>query len=75
MSVFTDSVCCGLAGIITEPRRRHHITGRLACCLLVVLVLLAGAMLGIVYVGNEVSKETHTKNAVITDLQGRPTQV
>jgi hypothetical protein len=48
--------------------------GRVALGLFVLIILLAGAVFGLVFLGNEVSKENHTKQGVITDLDNNPAQ-
>ena len=59
---------------MTEAKREAANMGRLAAGMFLLLLILAGAIFGLVFLGNEASKENHTTNSVITDLDGNPTQ-
>lgn len=57
-----------------EAKKQTRNMTRVACGLFVVLVIVAGAMFGLIFLANEVSKENKTERSVIVDLNGNPTQ-
>lgn len=57
-----------------QAKKEARNMGRLALAVAVVGILLAGALLGLMFAANEASKENHVKGAVSVDLNNNPVE-